>query len=175
LELKASKAAPSPLQYSFLPTQVAAYADTHILVRKSVDNERTETTFTSLEDTGSRVAEVAAMLDLEMPVAQRLVEQARFDVTQSAAMAAAAIEVDVSATGPSGSRPQEHGVEGDAGEAVFSGVQVPGEARLPQEESRAHRKVFGEKEGGDNSLDGEDVDVFACVPEPWAGRKKPWD
>ena len=70
--------------------QVAAYADTHILVRKHDSDGRAETAFQVLDDASSRVSEVADMLGLDAAVAERLLQEARDDVAASATAAASA-------------------------------------------------------------------------------------
>eukprot|EP00892_Ulva_mutabilis_P003781 jgi/Ulvmu1/1775/UM118_0015.1 len=62
--------------------QVAAYADHHVLVEKHMHDGRPLTTFRGLRDEHDRVAEVAAMMDLDHEVARRLPEQAAQDLAQ---------------------------------------------------------------------------------------------
>jgi hypothetical protein len=70
--------------------QVAAYADTHVLVQKLEAAGRTETAFKVLDDASSRAAEVADMLGLDAAVAERLLRDACADIASSAEGAAAA-------------------------------------------------------------------------------------
>jgi DNA repair ATPase RecN len=74
----------------YVGMQVAAYADTHILVRKHDSDGRAETAFQVLDDASSRVGEVADMLGLDAAVAERLLQEARDDVAASATAAASA-------------------------------------------------------------------------------------
>lgn len=62
--------------------QVAAYADHHVLVEKRMHGDRPLTTFRGLHEEPERVAEVAAMMDLDGEVARRLVAQAAQDIAQ---------------------------------------------------------------------------------------------
>ena len=69
---------------------MAAYADTHVLVAKRDAEGRAETTFTVLDD-DSRTVEVADMLDLDLAVAQQMMDSARIDIVASGAAAAATL------------------------------------------------------------------------------------
>jgi hypothetical protein len=62
--------------------QVAAYADHHILVSKSVRDGRADTRFEVLQSGPTRIAEIAAMMDVDAAVAEKLLEQARADVAR---------------------------------------------------------------------------------------------
>lgn len=84
---------------------MAAYADTHVLVRKATVDDRTETSFSVLRDDSDRVCEIAAMLDLDVAVARTLVDDAAADIAEAAADAAAAqaaLSADLGAAGKGG-------------------------------------------------------------------------
>jgi DNA repair ATPase RecN len=59
-----------------LEVQVAAYAERHILVEKSMHDERPRTGFRVLETREERVAEVADMLGLDTDVAEGMLNSA---------------------------------------------------------------------------------------------------
>lgn len=56
--------------------QVAAYAERHILVEKTMQEDRPHTHFRQLVSRAERVAEVAEMLGLDASVAEDMIDSA---------------------------------------------------------------------------------------------------
>lgn len=108
--------------------QVAAYADHHVLVEKHMHADRPVTTFRELREGSERVSEVAAMMDLGVDVAGRLVAQAAQDIAHQRAAAAVASRSPALMAAAAAAGLSPPGEDGEPGALEQAGYVVDGTA-----------------------------------------------